>query len=235
MFDYIKFEDTSLLPKPEGFDLDMEKVSFQTKSLDNCLYLFEVSKDKYLYREDGPFREDPKEPSRKCRIDFHGVINFGAYEVTDLLDHSIEYEAKFTDGILQDIKLLSYKTYTHESKKLQREKLKEEYQKENNKITRKFINFLQKIFIIYPLRLVGFNFESNAIGVFRSQNQDYALCLYCPKIIFGYAKQLRGVSYGFSLDKITTEICLYKYLVSKEFSFKILGFGFSLSKFEELI
>lgn len=230
MFDSIRFEDITILPKPEGYDLDLAKLDFQTKSLDNALYLFEISKDKYLYREDGPFREDPEEPSRRCRIDFHGTIKFGAYEPSDLVDYSLEYEAKFTDGVLQDVKLLEYKTYTHESKKLQRERFKEQYLKENNKLSVKTIKFIQNILVKYPLKLFGFNFKSNTFGVFRSS--DYMLCFYCPKIIFGYGKQFRGVSYGFSLDKITTEFCFSKFLASKEFSFKILGFGFSLTKFE---
>lgn len=232
MFDSIRFEDASMLPKPEGFDLDMGKLDFQTKSLDNALYLYRISKDKYLYREDGPFREDPEEPSRRCRIDFHGTIKFGAYEPSDLVDYSLEYEAKFTDGVLQDVKLLEYKTYSHESKKKQREEFAENYRRENNRLSRRIIKFIQNILIIYPLNLFGFNFQSNALGVFRSP--EYMLCFCCPKLIFGYAKQFRGVSYGLSLDKITTEFLFSEYLASNEFSFKVLGFGFSLSKFKQI-
>lgn len=233
MFDSIRFEDTTILPKPEGFDLDLEKLDFQTKSLDNCLYLFEISKDKYLYREDGPFREDSEKPGRRCRVDFHGIINFGAYHQTDLLDYSIGYEAKFTDGVLQDIQLIEYKVIPHESLKAKRERLMDSIKKDNNRIVNKMIKLLQNTLVIYPLRLLGFKFHSNIFGVFRSNK--YMVCFHAPKIIFGYKKQIRGFSCGISIDKTTTEILYTKNLSNKDFSFKILGFGFTVTRFEEIL
>jgi len=229
MFDSIRFEDISMLPKPDGFGLDMGKLDFQTKSLDNALYLYKISEDKYLYREDGPFRED-SEPKRKSRMDFHGIINFGAYEVTDLIDYSLDYEAKFTDGVLQDVKLLSYKTYDHESKKKQREEFKKEYERKNNKPSVRLIKFINSIFAI-PFSLIGFT--SNIPGVFRSKNK--LLTFHFPKIILGKKKEFRATSYGLSIDKTTTEIRFSKTLASKEFSLKFLGIGFEFIKFEDFL
>lgn len=232
MFDYIKFEDISILPKPEGFELNMEGLEFQTKSLDNALYLYEIGQDKYLYREDGPFKEDQKEPRRRCRVDFHGIINFGAYEVTDLIDYHLEYEAKFTDNILKNVKLLSYKTYNHESKEARIKQIIEKSKKENNRLSRKLLLFVQKILVVYPLKVFGFNFTSNMLGVLRDGN--HSLSFYCPKVVLGYKNNFRKI-YGISIDQLITEICFSKSLASKEFSFKILGFGFTLSKCEKLI
>ena len=223
MFDSIRFEDISILPKPEGFDLDLSSLDFQTKSVDNALYLFTIGKDKYLYREDGPFRENTEEPSRRYRIDFHGIIKFGAYHSTDLIDYSVEYEAKFTDGVLQDIKLLQeYKTY-HESKKERWEKLKEINRRQNKRLFNRIISAV----IVCVARLFGIKFESNFIGIFRSEN--ITLCFYAPKIILGYKKQIK-TTYGLSISETTTEICLSKLPSMTEFSFKILGFGFVIVK-----
>jgi hypothetical protein len=228
MFDSVRFEDVSMLPKPDkDFSLDLNSLDFQTKSLDNALYLFEISKDKYLYREDGPFREDPTEPSRKCRVDFHGILNFGAYHSTDLIDYSVEYKAKFTDGVLQDIELLSYNIYHHESKKIKIEEYKKEYKKEKNKISNKIISFLQNVLIIYPFKLLGINFVSNVRGIFRSKK--LALCFYVPKFTLIALK----TSFGISLDKTATELSFNKGLISTEFCFKIFGFGFMITKFKE--
>lgn len=226
MFDYIRFKNYSILPKPEGFPLDLAILDFQTKSLDNAMYLYEVSEDKYLYCEDNPFGE---EPNRKSRIDFHGIINFGAYEVTDLVDYSLEYEAKFTDGVLQDVKLLSYKTYDHESKKKQIEEFKKEYERKNNKLSLKLIRAINSIFA-FPFSLIGFT--SNIPGVFRSKNN--LLTFHFPKIILGRKKEFRATSYGLSIDKTTTEIRFSKTLASKEFSLKLLGIGFEFVNFEDI-
>jgi len=230
MFDSIRFEDISMLPPPpRGFDLSLANLDLQTKSLDNCLNLYTISKEKKLYKENN-FKEYSKEDKKEL-VDFHGIIKFGAYESTDLVDYSLEYEAKFTDGILQKIDLVSYRTFYHESKKEQREKYIKKYHKEKNKINKKIISFLQNVLIIYPFRLIGINFSSNMTGVFRSKN--HMLCFYVPKLIFIYQKQKStGISYGISLDKITTEFCLNKNF-SINFSFKILGFGFTITKFKD--
>lgn len=225
MFDYIRFKNYSILPKPEGFPLDLASLDFQTKSLDKAMYLYEISEDKYLYSEDNPFGE---EPNRKSRMDFHGIINFGAYEVTDLVDYSLEYEAKFTDGVLQEVKLLSYKTYDHESKKKQREEFIKEHEKRNNRLSVKLIKFINSIFA-FPFSLIGF--KSNIPGVFRSKNS--LLTFHFPKIILGKKKEFRATSYGLSIDKTTTEIRFSKTLASKEFSLKIIGVGFEYVIFED--
>lgn len=229
MFDSVRFEDVSMLPKPDkDFSLDLNSLDFQTKSLDNALYLYTIGKDKHLYQENGPFfEEEESEKKEKKLINFHGILNFGAYHSTDLIDYSVEYKAKFTDGVLQDIELLSYKIYHHESKKIKIEKYKEEYKKEKNKTSNKIISFLQNVLIIYPFKLLGINFVSNMRGIFRSKK--LALCFYVPKFTLIALKN----SFGISLDKTTTELSFNKGLISTEFCFKIFGFGFMITKFKK--
>lgn len=227
MFDQIRFEDYSALPKPEGFDLDMASLDFQTKSLDNAMYTYRVGGDKQLYREDGPFRGGDGEERREL-VDFHGVIRFGAYEQTDLVDHHLEYEAKFTDGLLQGVKLLEYKTYSHESKKTQREEYIKECEKRKNRLGVKLARAANSIFG-FPFLLAGFT--SNVPGVFRSESS--LLTFHLPKIMVGRREDLRCASYGVSLDKITTEARFSRTLASKEFSFKILGIGFGFVRFKK--
>jgi hypothetical protein len=232
MFDSIRFENSSMLPKPENFELDLEKLDFQTKSLENALYVYEISEDKFLYKKDELFRENPtNEPVKKHKVDFHGIINFGAYESTDLIDYSIEYEAKFTDGVLQNVKLLEYKTYDHESKKKQREQFIEEYKRKNNKWSSRLIKAINSFFS-FPFKLIGFT--SISTGIFKSKRNNL-LKFYFPKIILGKKNDFRRTIYGLSIDKITTEIKFSKTTIgsSKEFSFKILGIGFEYILFED--
>lgn len=220
MFDSIRFEEISMLPKPEGFDLDTGDLDFQTKSLDNALYLYEISKDKYLYREDGPLRVDDVKESRRQRMDFHGVINFGAYKTTDLVDYSLEYEAKFTDGVLQDVKLLSYKTYDHESRKKQTESLLERQRTEDKKILNRIQRFLNKV-IFSPI----FNF----FGLPNAR-----LHFSCPNLVLFYKPTDREKNYGLYFDEISTGVCLKKTKYSTVFSCKLLGFGFVYHNFKTI-
>lgn len=229
MFDYLKIEDQIHLPWPNDFPVEFKdlKLEFQTKSLDRTLSLYTIANDKHLYQEDS-LKEDPEV---KRLIDFHGTINFGAYHCTDLVDYSLDYEAKFTDGMLQDIKLISSKVIDHESRKLRIKEILEKSNKENNKIFTKLLFLIQKILVIYPLMILGIRFTSTRLGVFWCG--EYLLSFYCPKVILGCKKVFRDTYYGISIDKITTEVCFVKNFASKEFSFKILGVGFSLTKFKD--
>ena len=118
-----------------------------------------------------------------------------------MIDYSLDYKAKFTDGILQEINLVDFKSYEHESLK---EKMADLKAKQKSSIPR------------------AFRFE------------DYMLCFYCPRVIFGYQNQFKNITYGFSMDEITTEMCFTKSPYKKQFSFKILGLGFTLAKVEKI-
>jgi len=227
IFDYIKFEDQVSIPKPENFNLDLKDLEFQTKSFDPSMSLYIVKNDGSLYQEG--FFNDKKE----VQVNFHGKVIFYAYHQTDLADYILDYEAKFTDGLLKEIKLINYEVVEHESLKLKREKLLKEINKENNRITRKLCFLLSKIFIIYPLGFFGIKVVTLSPGSFRGKN--YLLTFHKPEIIFGYKKDsFKRKIYGISFNKITTELCVVKASVSKEFSFKILGFGIVLSIFEKI-
>lgn len=223
MFDYVKLEDQVALPIPEDFKLDIKELEFQTKSLDKIMSLYTIGNDKHLYSEDS-FSEEP----RRELIDFHGTIIFYAYHQTDLLDYILDYKAKFTDGLLDKIDLVNYEVIEHESSKLKREKMMEDIKKENNKFSRKIFFCLSNL-VVYPFRILGIKFTTFSPGILRSP--DYVLSFHKPEIILGYKKDsFKRKVYGFSLDKVTTQICFSSGTVSKEFSFKILGFGFVFSK-----
>lgn len=220
MFDYVRFEDASMLPEPDGFDLNLASLDFQTKSLEKLLYVYRIGKDKCLYREDH-FREDSKKEHEKELVNFHGIINFGAYEVTDLIDHHLEYEAKFADGILQDIRLIMYKAYSHESNSLKQKILKEQKIKHDNKILKKILN---KFFCFNV-----FGFEPISLGVFAKEK--CLIYFYFPDLFFGHKKEFMSDYYGFYLKNFNNELYYKKGLESKEFSFKVLGIGLKLVVF----
>lgn len=225
LFDYIEVEDEIELPKPDNFEL--KNLEFQTKSLECSMLNYIIANDRCLYVEQriSPLDEEVKKERKK--IDFHGIIDFGAYEQTDLVDHIIDYQAKFTDGVLSDIKLIKYETQFHESIKERMKKLHEKQEKNS------FFFRLQKYLIIYPLRLFGLEFHANGIGVFRSKN--CAFSFHCPKIYFGFGTESSFDSkfYGLWLDSTTTDISFKKSKYTKEIKFKILGFGFAVSFFKE--
>lgn len=223
MFDYVKVEEGIKLEPPEDFKFDLKDVEFQTKSFDSTMSTYIIKSDGSLYEEDTFLNE-----KKSKKIDFHGKFVFYAYHQTDTVDYILDYSAKFTDGSLVNIELVNYESIEHESLKLKREKLIEDIKKENNKFSRKFYLYLSKL-IVCPFRIFGIKFTTFSPGVLRSP--DCVLSFHKPEIIVGYKKDsFKRKVYGFSLDKITTQICFTNGTVSKEFSFKILGFGFVFSK-----
>ncbi len=213
MFDYIKIEDQIDLPKPENFEFD--DLEFQTKSLDCTMNTYIIANDRFLYKEN-TFQEN----SKRTKVEFHGTIDFGSYEQTDLVDHILDYRAKFTDGTLTEIKLIKYETQFHESIKQKLENIKAKQKKYNNRLCLR----LQRL-LVYPLNILGLNLSSNSLGEFR--NKNCYIGFYCPKIVFncGKTKGLEEAIYGFRIDALTTDISFYNSKTLKEISFRILGFG----------
>lgn len=229
LFDYIEVEDEIELPKPDNFEL--KNLEFQTKSLDCSMSTYIIASDRCLYEERRISPLDEEVEKERKKIDFHGIIDFGAYEQTDLVDHFIDYQAKFTDGVLSDIKLIKYETKHHESIK---KRLNEIREKQEEKINSFFFK-LQKYLIIYPLKLFGFDFRSNVLGDFLSKNCIFSF--HCPKIHFGFGQKISFIFpkfYGILIDQTTTDISFKKSEYSKEITFKILGFGFRILFFKEI-
>jgi hypothetical protein len=115
MFDYVECEYD--LPMPEkANDIQIKAIkrflktdSFQTKDLDNCLIY-------YLIDENGLFREkifaagrtfffEPSDP-----VYIHQHINcYGVVEIDEEEKWWLEYDLKFTDGIMVNAKVTSWR------------------------------------------------------------------------------------------------------------------------------
>lgn len=235
MFDYISIESKVNLPIPENFDLNLKTFEFQTKSLDNAMLLYTIANDGFLYQENyiEPVKTTEKniivgKPLRK-KVDFHGVIEFGAYHSTDTIDYSLEYEAKFTDGALQSIKLLSYDKYEHKSRSESIKDLLDKVEQTKKRFAYRFPLLLQYIFVVCPLKIFGLHFESRGIGKITST--EYTIMFYRP--VFLKERLTLDEINGYSITLETNNHLSYrKYKSGKFFAIKLLGFGFSINSYK---
>jgi hypothetical protein len=215
MFDYISFEDGVNLPLPEEMKA-LKRIEYQTKSLDRAMHVYLIGKDGHLYLTDSLF-EDNNEPKEKKKIDYHGIIDFGAYEFTDDLDYSVDFEAKFTDGVLQKIELTDFKKIEHRSAKEKREELLKRQEAQNKRISNRISRAI-KDFIIFPaLRVFGLH----------PTRFDFT----CPEIVFLYKSDDIEKNYGLFFNNISTGIRLKKTQYMMDFTCKFLGFGFVYQNF----
>jgi len=127
MFDSI--ECNYPLPLPlEVIDIlpDIYNQEFQTKDLENLLDLYYLNEDGILYWRKRKYEwKDDDDAFLKGYMDvveeevvptnFHGVLNFYCYETVEedlennkAKDITIDYLAKFTNGKLENIEVLSY-------------------------------------------------------------------------------------------------------------------------------
>ena len=127
MFDSI--ECNYPLPLPlEVIDIlpDIYNQEFQTKDLENLLDLYYLNEDGILYwrkrkyewkDDDNAFLKGYMDVVEEEVVptDFHGVLNFYCYETVEediennkAKDVTIDYLAKFTNGKLENIEVLSY-------------------------------------------------------------------------------------------------------------------------------
>jgi hypothetical protein len=127
MFDSIRCDYPLPLPL-EVIDImpDVYDNEFQTKDFDNTLELYILNEDgDLLYRkrqyhwvdDDSAFLKGYMDVTKEEIVpyDFHGVVNFYCYETVrdeeankKATDISIDYLAKFTNGRLENIEILSY-------------------------------------------------------------------------------------------------------------------------------
>lgn len=225
MFDYVKIDPSFDIQLPKellDLGLSVDDLEFQTKSLDNCMSTYTLKKDG-LYKTWDFFDDEKNNKPSTTNINFHGILDFGAYHPTDFVDYLIDYDAKFTDGKLVDINLKRFQEIFHESKN----KKIEEYKKiiKNNS----FLYYFQDNVLAKILNLF-FVCNSSSLGVF-SFKKDIILNFYCPKFIIGYKKFLYADNFGVAIKNIDTELTFSLSSSYKEFCFKILGFGFKISKF----
>jgi hypothetical protein len=127
MFDSIKCN----YPLPLPLDIvdvlpDVYDQEFQTKDLDNVLEVYYLNEDGSLHErkrkyewvdDDSAFLKGYMDVVEEQIVpsNFHGVLNFYCYETvyaskdrTSGLDIGIDYLAKFTNGIVENIEVLSY-------------------------------------------------------------------------------------------------------------------------------
>jgi|694.fasta_scaffold88584_6 hypothetical protein len=226
MFDLIVVEEGVDLPIPE--EMLGLKLEFQTKCLDNTLSTYLIAKDNFFYLinsigENSYIKEKSKNKLDSFlnlkRINLHEVIDFGSYIQTDLVDYSANYEAKFTDGVLQYIKLVEYKKIEHESRKEKLKKLekqrKQQYNLFHKKLARTIRSHLNPVFDYFGI---------------DSKNLEFCY----PKFLLFYKNNSRGDSddknYGFFVEDLSTGIKLNKTKYSSRLTYKFLGFGFSYRK-----
>jgi hypothetical protein len=218
MFDYICLGDQVAMPVPEEM-VNFKNIQYQTKSLDNTLSCYFIENDGYLYvRENFYEEEDKKDLKEKKKLFYHGIIRFYAYETTDLVDYCADFDAKFTDGVLQDIKLINFKKNEHASRKQTMDRLLELQRNKEKSFSRKIGKFFHK-FIFYPI----FKFVGLPLARFR---------LTYPNFVLFYKPCYKEQRYGLYLEEISTGVCLRKTKYSVVFSFKVLGFGFVFENFK---
>lgn len=132
MFDTIQCKYK--LPLPENPNGYIPFTSYQTKDLDQALDVYELREDGTLWRQNlvGEWKlGDPKGKSISDRLghfETHHIdwqqttinhsINLFGYEQTDgLYDYVIEYDVKFTNGVVTDVQLIRFETRDNTERK----------------------------------------------------------------------------------------------------------------------
>ena len=128
------------LPAPKeliDLNIDVQNLSYQTKSLENLLDLYTITEDgKLIYRnvkrewvddDDAFLKGYFKEVSHTLEeVNYHGILEFYTYESIDLgdkeLSFSLDFEGKFIDGIMVEVNVVDF--YTEDTTE-NRESLKE--------------------------------------------------------------------------------------------------------------
>lgn len=208
MFDWVKIDESIPLPIPPQFLEDLPNFEFQTKSLQKTL-------NTYFLKKEGLFLVD--EFGRLIDSNFHGVLDFGAYHSTDLIDYLFDFKAKYTDGLLVDLKLTRFEEHFHESKK---EKLKKLKDKQNQCLKCNVIYRVQKAFIYF----LGISSYVSSKGLGYLVYKDYSIIFYCPKIVI-FSKDTNFLDFGFYLSNIDTGFKLTNSFYEKSFTFRFFGFG----------
>lgn len=173
MFDSVKVEYKLERPKElDGFDIDIQDLEYQTKDLENCLLHYTIRENGELWLKDEKFKwvDDDNAflkgymevvSSEEKPVNYHGILNFYSYEELGEKDgryysYAVDYEAKFSDNKLVDLKTLEvkvediteYKQKTDEFIKKEKERVGKWYNKYffYSRFYRKFRHLIIKMF-----------------------------------------------------------------------------------------
>ena len=152
MFDYLSVADKlPTNPEMDAAGLKLTAEPFQTKDLDNIMATYYIQGgrlfvEKYKVTE---WVEDPegfaggyidrKEPYQEEIVDHHGKIRFYHFIDKDDYDHWVEYEAYFTRGKLEEIKLIEYRKESNVEKKKDLKELFQKMDESRNKWYNKYL------------------------------------------------------------------------------------------------
>lgn len=214
MFDTVEVDESIKLTsfkELRSIKIDPRTLNLQTKSLDNTLSHY-VLKNKSLYQD-----------SKK--IKFHGVLDFYGSHLHKNKIYFVEYRAKFTDGVLQNIKLTKKGVESYNKPK--------EIKLPEPGLFEKFLGFIMNVFVIFPLKVLGCNLKQVCLGC--ASNNTLYIKFNCPKIIFLYRKICSSKVFGFAIENIDTHITYSPGEGYKTFSLKVLGFGVTISKYKNIL
>jgi hypothetical protein len=156
MFDSIKVDYKLERPKElDGFDVDIQEIEYQTKDLESCLLYYTIRENGELWLKDEKFKwvDDDNAflkgylevvSSEDRPANYHGILNFYCYEELGEKDgrfyfYSVDYEAKFSDNKLVDLKTLEYKVEDITERKQKSDKFWEKEQEKRNKFYNKYL------------------------------------------------------------------------------------------------
>ena len=135
MFDSIRVKrDLPLPDEVKHLDIDWQAIEYQTKCFDNCLNEYIIDEDGRLYenvieREYIPYTDEERKSKdrrpwdlwkeiniKKHELvpqeDYHGAVQFYCYEEYDAdYSFSIDFNAYYSYGKLDDIKFVEFKKY----------------------------------------------------------------------------------------------------------------------------
>jgi hypothetical protein len=179
MFDSIQCNYPLPLPlevidvMPDPYDQE-----FQTKDLENLLDLYYLNEDgvlswhkkKYTWKDDdSAFLKGYMDVVEEeiVPIDFHGVLNFYCYETVEediennkAKDVTIDYLAKFTNGKLENIEILSYEIIDATVRIIDLKKTMKKHEERRKRWYNKYIfhtkywRFIKWKIVIAPINLI---------------------------------------------------------------------------------
>lgn len=179
MFDSIQCNYPLPLPL-EVIDVmpDLYDQEFQTKDLENLLDLYYLNEDgvlswhkkKYAWKDDdSAFLKGYMDVVEEEIVptDFHGVLNFYCYETVEediennkAKDVTIDYLAKFTNGKLENIEILSYEIIDATVRIIDLKNTMKKHEERRNRWYNKYIlhtkswRFIKNKIILNPIDLL---------------------------------------------------------------------------------
>jgi hypothetical protein len=133
MFDYVICEHELPLPKDqkELADIKWNTYQFQSKNMNCLMDDYRINKKGKLLVRAGrtDFFDDPSQTLPEVESNYHGELEFYAYEQRNKYDYSVTFNAKFSNGNLDKIKLSEFEKHSNEKRK----KYQAEFEEERNR------------------------------------------------------------------------------------------------------